>query len=129
MAYPLYRKYISALLSIFLLALPAAVGVGYGVYQFYPFDIAFLAFFVALLLAVISFLLYFYKLKCPRCHYHSMGLQWEATEIISLEFVYQHFFVHCRNCQYSQHTDLALKSNILIKKIPVKVDVAPSDEH
>lgn len=123
--YPFFKKYVTILILVTLVLLPAAAGICYWVNLYYPFKIAFLIFFAIMFFSIISILLWLNFQKCPQCGCHSMGLQSEAIEITSIEFVYQHMYLYCRNCGCLKNTDLALKSNIFIKKIPIRLKNNP----
>ena len=80
-----------------------------------------------LLILVSLFLLHYHK--CPSCGKFSLKLGRDPVNIVSTEFVTQHFYVHCHRCDHFEHTDLGLKSNIFIKAIPVRMkpDDSPHD--
>lgn len=76
---------------------------------------AFAGMFILILVAL--FMLHYHK--CPSCGKFSLKLEGAPINIDSTKFVTQHFYVNCSHCDYSEYTDLGLKSNIFIKKIPV----------
>ena len=123
-SYPLYHKYIATLLCI---SIPALAVLGYAAYQLYFLapeqereSIALLAF-ATLFLAVASFLTRVHYLRCPACRHHSMAMQSEPVEVTSLSFVHARVSVSCRHCGCTMASDLALKSNAMVKSIPTRV--------
>ncbi len=120
--YPYYRYYITRIIFSLLL-LPIYVAVAYYVSiatgnnkLFLPTLIACVAIFV------ISVLIKDFTRKCPRCGKHSLSTVAEPTNITSLSYVTGRVYATCRHCDYYKPTDLAFKSNILLKKIPVKLN-------
>ncbi len=123
-SYPLYHKYIATLLCI---SIPALAVLGFAVCWLYFLapeqereSIALLAFGV-LALAVMVFFIRFHYLRCPACGHHSMAMQSEPVEVTSLSFVHAHVSVSCRHCGCTMASDLALKSNAMVKSIPTRV--------
>ena len=77
--------------------------------------------FAGMFLLILGALFLLHYHKCPSCGKFSLKLGRDPVNIVSTEFVTQHFYVNCSHCDYFEYTDLGLKSNIFIKAIPVRM--------
>ncbi len=117
-----YHHYYVMRTVIALLLLPVYIGLAYLVYSHTGEGKTFLVTLVACV--ALSALIMVIKencRQCPDCKCHTLSTQTEPAFIASFHMVTSRVVAVCRNCGYRRATDLAFKSNVMFKKIPVKI--------
>lgn len=120
--YPVYRCYVRMIKMSFLLFLPLSAGMAFLTWcSCERSDLTALVLFVCMVFVVIVSLLKNCFLKCPYCGKHTVTIRAEACSVVSVAWSLAPYTAHCRHCGKNMRTDLACKSNVFIKGIPVQV--------
>lgn len=120
--YPVYHFHIRLRLLQIFVGLPLSVGIAYLTwYCCGRPDVTALVMFVCMAIFVVGSLLMNCFLLCPSCGKHTVTIRAEACSVVSISWSLAPYTAHCRNCGKTMRTDLACKSNVFIKGIPVQV--------
>lgn len=120
--YPVYRFYVRKIKMSFLLFLPLSAGMAYLTWcSCERPDVTALVLFVCMAFVVIGSLLMNCFLLCQHCGKHTVTIRAEACSVVSIAWSLAPYTAHCRHCGKTMRTDLACKSNVFIKGIPVQV--------
>ncbi len=120
--YPVYRFYVRLRYLAFFIGLPMSAGISYLTWcNCGRPDVTALVLFVCMAFVVIGSLLMNCFLLCQHCGKHTVTIRAEACSVVSIAWSLAPYTAHCRHCGKTMRTDLACKSNVFIKGIPVQV--------
>lgn len=126
--YPVYHFYIRTLWRMWWLYLPLSAGTAYLVYLLSSkTDMTALTFFGCMAAAVAYSLWSRQRMRCPHCGKRTVALCGEPRNVLSMGWSIAPYEAHCRSCGVTMRTDLALKSNIVFKALPVRVTAEQLD--